>query len=125
RGDCVGLYRWRMDPNVLPAQNVALIGIEAVTPESHRIAAREALERAKTAHIEVLPWPETGEPYPFTLTTIDGRKIRSEELKGKVVLIDCWATWCSPCMALMPELKTLYEKWHKHGLEIVGVSLDR
>jgi thiol-disulfide isomerase/thioredoxin len=73
----------------------------------------------------VLPWPQAGEAYPFTLTTIDGRKIHSENLKGKVVLIDCWATWCSPCMALMPELKELYEKWHQRGLEIVGISFDR
>jgi RNA polymerase sigma factor (sigma-70 family) len=120
----VSLQRWRMDPKILPAEQVEQIGIEAVTSEVHRQAAREALERAKSAHLEVLPWPEVGKPYLFTLTTIDGRKIRSEDLKGKVVLLDCWATWCSPCMALMPELKELYKKWHPKGLEIVGISLD-
>jgi uncharacterized protein (TIGR03067 family) len=124
-GPVVALHRWRMDPNVLPAQKVAQIGIEAVTIDAHRIAAREALERAQTAKIEVLPWPEAGKPFHFTLTTIDGQKIRSEELKGRVVLLDCWATWCSPCMALMPELKALYKKWHPQGLEIVGISFDR
>jgi len=101
------------------------MGIEAVTSDANRIAAREALERAKIAKIEVIPWPQVGETYPFTLTTIDGQKIRSDDLKGKVVVIDCWATWCSPCMALMPELKALYKKWHQQGLEIVGISLDR
>jgi thiol-disulfide isomerase/thioredoxin len=121
----VTLSRWRMDPNILPAHKVARMGIEAVTSDANRIAARDALERAKSAKIEVLQWPEVGELYPFTLTAMDGRKIRSEDLKGKVVVIDCWATWCSPCMALLPELKGLYEKWHQQGLEIVGVSLDR
>jgi thiol-disulfide isomerase/thioredoxin len=124
-GPELAMYRWRMDPNVLPAQKVAQIGIEAVTPEAHRLAAREAQQRAKNANLEVLSWPEPGEAYSFTLTTVDGQKVRSAELKGKVVLIDCWATWCSPCMALMPELKALYAKWHGRGLEIIGISLDR
>jgi thiol-disulfide isomerase/thioredoxin len=114
-----------MDPNILPAQKIARMGIEAVTSDANRMAAREALERAKIAKIEVLSWPEVGKAYSFTLTTTDGRKIRSDDLIGKVVVIDCWATWCSPCMALLPELKALYEKWHQQGLEIVGVSLDR
>jgi RNA polymerase sigma factor (sigma-70 family) len=126
RGEAiVTLYRWRMDPNVLSADRVDKIGVEALTPASRLHAAREALGRARSAKIEVLPWPQAGEAYPFTLTAIDGRKIRSEELKGKVVLIDCWATSCSPCMALMRELKTLYERWHQHGLEIIGINFDR
>jgi RNA polymerase sigma factor (sigma-70 family) len=121
----VGMYRWRMDPKELPAKKVVLLGIEGLTTDSYRAAAREALEKAIAANIEVLPWPEVGEPFLFKLTTIDGKKISAQDLKGKVVLIDCWATWCSPCMALMAELKALYEKWHKDGLEIVGVSFDR
>jgi peroxiredoxin len=119
------MQRWRMDPNVLPAVNVASIGIEALTPESRMNAAREALERAKTFHIEVLPWPQPGEAYPFTLTAIDGQKIRSEDLKGKVVLIDCWSANSASSRWKMPELKALYEKWHQRGLEIVGVCRAR
>jgi peroxiredoxin len=119
------MQRWRMDPNVLPAVNVASIGIEALTPESRMIAAREALERARAFHIEVLPWPQPGGAYPFNLTAIDGRKIRSEDLKGKVVLIDCWSANSAPSRWKMPELKALYEKWHQRGLEIVGVCVAR
>jgi len=85
------LTRWRMDPKVLPADKVAMMGIEVLTPEAHRIAAAAALERAKKAHIDVLPWPMLGQPYSFTLTTVDGRKIHSVDLKGKVVLLDCWS----------------------------------
>jgi thiol-disulfide isomerase/thioredoxin len=123
-GQGVSLTRWRMNPKDLPAAKVELIGIEAVTLEANRLAARKALEEARVDGIEVIPWPEIGKPYPFTLTTLDGRKIRSEDLKGKVVVLDCWATWCSPCLALMPELKSLYHKRHRDGLEIIGVSLD-
>lgn len=129
RGDggsvIVALSHWRMDPKVLPADKVNRIGIEGLTPEHHRIAARAALERARKEGIEVLSCPEIGKPFDFVLTTLDGKKIRSGDLRGKVVLIDCWATWCSPCRQLLPELKELYEKSHKDGLEIVGVSFDR
>src|SRR5262249_23704921 len=87
--------------------------------------ARAALERARKEGVEVLPCPEIGKPFDFVLTTTDGKKVRARDLRGKVVLIDCWATWCSPCVALLPELKELYEKSHKDGLEIIGVSFDR
>jgi hypothetical protein len=87
----VVLNRWRMDPKILPPDKVVLMGIEALTPEAHRIAAAEALEHAKKAHIEVLPWPTLGLPYSFTLNTVDGHKIRSAELKGKVLVLDCWS----------------------------------
>jgi thiol-disulfide isomerase/thioredoxin len=46
-------------------------------------------------------------------------------LLGKVVLIDFWATWCAPCMKQVPALKRLFAEYHKHGFEIIGVSLDR
>lgn len=123
-GVVVALSRWRMDPKVLPFEKVALIGIEAPTPEFHRIVAREALEQARKEGLEVLPYPELGKSYDFTLTTTDGKKIRSQDLRGKVIVIDCWATWCSPCMTLLPEIKELYQKRHKDGLEVIGVSLD-
>lgn len=75
--------------------------------------------------VEVLSCPEIGKPFDFVLTTTEGKKINSRDLRGKVVLIGCWATWCSPCRALLPELKELYEKSHKDGLEIIGVRFDQ
>jgi thiol-disulfide isomerase/thioredoxin len=64
---------------------------------------------------------------PFELSFRDAttqRDVSLAALRGKVVLIDFWATTCLPCVAEMPELKALYEKNRGRGLEIVGVSLD-
>jgi thiol-disulfide isomerase/thioredoxin len=63
-------------------------------------------------------------PPPIAFTGIDGRKVDLKELRGKVVLIDFWATWCGPCVEAIPELKQLYAREHGHGLEVIGISLD-
>jgi len=120
--------KYRLDPADLPANQVVSFGIEAV-PESVSRAAREAasvesIEKARARGIDLLPWPRVGEPYEFTLKTADDRVLRSRDLKGKVLLIDCWATWCSPCMTKMPKLKEFYEKRHGEGFEIIGVNFD-
>lgn len=66
-----------------------------------------------------------GKPFSgFTSTTIDGKPFTLEPWKGKVVVVDFWATWCGPCRGEMPNVKALYSKQHAVGLEIVGVSLD-
>ena len=55
--------------------------------------------------------------------TVDGRRMALDELRGKVVLLDFWATWCAPCLAELPRLRRLHEELGD-GLLIVGVSLD-
>jgi peroxiredoxin/tetratricopeptide (TPR) repeat protein len=60
----------------------------------------------------------------FEVSTLDGRKLKLSDLRGKVVIVSFWATWCVPCREEMPHLVELYNKYKSRGLEIVAVSSD-
>ncbi len=120
---------FRLDPAELPANRVKSLGIEVITAEGKRAArasaSKQAMQEARDSGTDILPWPEIGKPFEFSLKDSRGRVLRSADLKGKVVLIDCWASWSSPCMTMMPGLKALDNRRHGDGLEIIGVNFDR
>ncbi|SDS04894.1 TlpA disulfide reductase family protein [Opitutus sp. GAS368] len=64
-------------------------------------------------------------PLELKFTAADGREVDLARLRGKVVLVDFWATWCAPCMEEMPNVKRVYEKYHDQGFEIIGISFDK
>jgi thiol-disulfide isomerase/thioredoxin len=67
-----------------------------------------------------------GSVFPtFAETDLAGQPLDLAAYRGKVVLIDFWATWCGPCVAELPNVIAAYEKYHGQGFEIIGISLDK
>lgn len=66
-----------------------------------------------------------GAPFPdFNEKDLEGKPLAISNYKGKVVLVDFWATWCPPCVLELPKIREAYNKYHDQGFEVVGVSLD-
>jgi len=61
----------------------------------------------------------------FVLKTLDNQEIALSKLRGKVVLLDFWATWCGPCRESIPHLVQLHKTYEQKGLEVIGMSMDR
>jgi peroxiredoxin len=72
-----------------------------------------------------IPAPKLGEPVVLAFDAVDGRHVDLAALRGRVVLVAFWASWCGPCKTEAAELKRAWERHHEQGLEIVGLSFDR
>ncbi|HEX8636690.1 MAG TPA: redoxin domain-containing protein, partial [Pyrinomonadaceae bacterium] len=83
-----------------------------------------ALE-AKNAYLTNIKSKFKNEPAKdFELSTIDGRKVKLSDLKGKIVMVNFWATWCKPCIKEMPMFSKAYEKYKERGFEILAITVD-
>ncbi len=99
------------------------LGVMALTRDGARRASDAGMEEARELGASILPRPLLGESLDFEFPLVGGGRISEESLRGRIVVIDGWATWCIPCMEKMPALHELKEEYGD-ALAIVGINFD-
>jgi peroxiredoxin len=82
------------------------------------LASQAGAKKIQQTLVEGAPFPD------FQEMDLNGKPLSVSQFKGKVVLIDFWATWCGPCVQELPNVLKAYEQYHGKGFEIIGISLD-
>ncbi len=109
------LLRAASESDADTGRSIAMEVMASSAPEQLKLQAKNLLDRLGAL----------GKPVAIQYTAVDGRAVDVAAMKGKVVLVDFWATWCVPCVGEVPNVKAAYEKLHGQGFEIVGISFDQ
>ncbi len=83
-----------------------------------------AQAQAPLANLLLVPEPERHAAPAFTIENLRGGDVTLADYKGKLVLLNFWATWCAPCLKEMPSMEKLWQKYKEQGLVVVAVSVD-
>jgi peroxiredoxin len=103
------------DPDELYVELASLVRYEHMKAESDNIQFKDALTRLEADDAK-------RQKVDFTLSDLQGKSWHLRELKGKVVLVNFWATWCPPCRKEMPDLQALYDKYKDQGFVVLSIS---
>lgn len=106
-----------LDPQVSESQ------LALAVPEGFKVEQAKEPEARKGVAIIKQAGPQSGGPAPdWTLKDAEGKDVTLSDLRGKVVVMDFWATWCPPCRAVMPSLQKLHEKYKDQGVLVLGMN---
>ncbi len=116
----IALAAWRaMFPAIVGMAIIASACTGGTASDSDGAAATSSRVTVSPTRVRI------GDPAPvYAARTIAGDPVSLADLRGRVVLLNIWATWCHPCRTEIPELQALFEKEQARGLEVVGVSID-
>lgn len=107
-----------MKLRILSAFAIAFLCIQCNQKEEIEIGAvTEKTPEEMAAYVEYAP--------SFSFNAIDGKQISLEDLKGKILYVDIWATWCRPCLQQLPAMKELEEKYRDTNIQFVSISVDQ
>ena len=101
-----------------------ITGVNNPLSDQPGIRALHELAEDNVEAIEVLKAVDYTKPLDMSFLDMDGDKVDLSKMRGKVVLIDFWATYCGPCIKEMPHVRSLYDKYRGHGFEVVGIAAD-